>query len=551
MKKTKNFNDFLIDLMLEGVNKKGHGVNELPFILGPKFKNLLMSLTHPIAKKLLEIDDKKVDKKVTFVELHKTEKNKVTLVNSNKAYDNIIQDQPNVELDKIKVSLALDSIDTLHSAFVLTSNWWTKNRVDVKLGSFIGKVFPKEYKQGGDPGQDIESFVQGVIAARTLKIDRFKIVSGDDIVKYYDEDMYDVRNADDNTPVHGSPLASSCMRHDYCGDYIKFYAKNPDVKLLILFSDIEEHADKIIGRALLWDLNIPSGRTFMDRIYYRYEKDMAMFKQYAEEQGWLYKSTQNMHSTTKIVDSKTGNIERMNLETKHTFKANEWYPYMDTMKWFNREDEYLTNTEIEDSEVYFLEDISGGYEYVSDERIYVEFYDESIDPDDLTYCELGGEDRKHDDAIYIESKDMYATQEYVDDHLSWSEYENNYFDNDDVTYSDYHNDYILNDDAIDMHKWADEDDFKEIAETEEVRHLDEIDHTILPYQRNGEWYHFDMDDYKEYFVQVRLAAGQPSHGWKHKVWDKDKLFKWNNGWHYEYNATMKNKLTGQKRLWDD
>lgn len=66
----------------------------------------------------------------------------------------------------------------------------------------------------------------------------FKLVSGDDIIKYYRTDSY----ADSN----GSPLWGSCMNNK--SSIIKFYAKNKkDINMAVLFLD-----GKVVGRSIVW-----------------------------------------------------------------------------------------------------------------------------------------------------------------------------------------------------------------------------------------------------------------------------------------------------------
>ena len=103
-------------------------------------------------------------------------------------------------------------------------------------------------------------------------------------------------------------------------------------------SDDEDEEDKIMGRAILWDIEYINGRKsereFMDRIYYIYESDMMLFKEFAKKNGWLHKISQNMYSGDKIVDTVDNSSNYMELQTVSTFKKNDYYPYMDTMKSF-------------------------------------------------------------------------------------------------------------------------------------------------------------------------------------------------------------------------
>ena len=116
----------------------------------------------------------------------------------------------------------------------------------------------------------------------TINFDDFKIVEGDDIVKYYNGNMY-VDYADETV------LGQSCMRHKSCKNYIKFYAINKkQVKLVIMFgkNDDDTMSDKIAGRALLWTLDSlggePTDRLFMDRIYATNDVEVDMFKVFAK-----------------------------------------------------------------------------------------------------------------------------------------------------------------------------------------------------------------------------------------------------------------------------
>jgi len=559
MKITKDFNDFLVDMLLEGVKKKGHGVSELPFIMSPALRDLLSSIKHPIAKKIIKIDEEREDKKVTFVDLDKTDINKFSVINSNKAFDNIADVYGDSESNLTKLSASQEIDKLVVTNLTMSTEYWKKNRGSIRIGSFVGKVFPGEYKQSGNPGGDIESFVQAVVARRTELKDRkegkgrFKLVNGQDIVKYYNESIYDIRDKYDDT-ISGEHL-TSCMSDEYCASYVNFYAQHEDVSLLILFSDVENREEKIVGRALVWKLGMPTGRTFMDRIYYRYESDMAMFKQYAEKEGWLYKNAQDMNEFTKIVDPKDNTTHRRDLTSTATFKKSEYYPYMDTMKWFNIEKGYLTNDDDiihSGYDYYKLEDTGGGYEENDESRIYVEHYDESFDEDELTYCQLGDEYRKNDDAHYVESSDQYATQEYVDDNMVWSEYSNDLIDRDDAIYSDHHSDYIRVGDSIELSEGADEPNMDDVREIDDIRHDDDVEsgEVIMYKDKDGVTYFFSNDDYGKYFTEVPLGEDAWNKGWKHKVWDKDKLFKHDGVWYYEYNSDMKDKIIGQTRIWD-
>jgi len=552
MNKVKDYNDFLIGLIFENVTQRGNGVSELPFVISDKLRKMLQSINHTISTRILELDKSRKEEKVTFVDLDEEKDNYFSLVNSNKVYDNILKQYGDQIKDLDKEKTVKSMVTTTPGPDTYLQDFWFKNRASIRIGAFINKVFPKEFVSGGNPGEDIESFVQTIIAKRSSSNNRFKLVSNDDIVNYYNYNMYDSRN--ENGDSIGT-LATSCMRHSSCSDYIEFYAQN-DVKLLILFSDREGFEDKIVGRALVWELSYPSGRTFMDRIYYRYETDMTLFKEYAEKEGWLYKKNQNSSNIADIVDPMNKDFsDSKTLRTLKTFHpaSTHQYPYMDTLKWFYVNSNYLTNKEpsSHDETIYFLEDTGGGYTDVEDEnddRIYIEYYGEYFDEDEVTYCELGDDYRTNDDAIYISNLGRYATERYVERHLNWSDYEDTYLEQDDSIWSEYHNDYITNDNSIPMAEGADNDSIDDVKESYDVRHNDEIGHSVIEYEKDGDTYYFDKNDYGDYFVNINLSNDSWNTAYKHIIWDKDKLFKYKGKWYYEYDSSMKDELFGQKRI---
>jgi hypothetical protein len=95
------------------------------------------------------------------------------------------------------------------------------------------------------------------------------IVSGDDIVKYYDQASYFRMSGE---------LGSSCMRDNSKSHVIKFYAKNSNFRLLIMKAG---QTDSIMARALL--VTTTDGTVFMDRVYTVDTKLIGLFHRYAKE----------------------------------------------------------------------------------------------------------------------------------------------------------------------------------------------------------------------------------------------------------------------------
>lgn len=160
-------------------------------------------------------------------------------------------------------------------------------RSDIKVGRFINKLIDiykksglKEYDEVSFSAADIEKFVN-LYTSKVLfnqdAINRFEVVEGEDIKKWYHESNY----------VNGTgQLGNSCMKKSSCQDFFKIYIDNPDVcKLLILKDDTGQ---KIMGRALLW--TTVDGKKFMDRIYTSKDSYVNLFKKWAEQNRYTIRT---------------------------------------------------------------------------------------------------------------------------------------------------------------------------------------------------------------------------------------------------------------------
>lgn len=468
---TNSFNEYMEDLLLEQLTTK-----EMRLLISPRFRSFLETIDHPIAKDILSSSlDNDTKTKDTFVDLDDNKLNSVTCISVPKAMALL-----NKEFNKEEFS----DVELVQISKDLSSDVYKKNRIPIKINKFVEKLFPNKYKPSGDFGSDRESFVNMVIAKRDPG--NFELVEGEDIVKYYNEENYGKHN--------GGSLSTSCMRGGDCENYIEFYAKNKGKVSLLILKDSNDKT-KIRGRAIVWDLTEPEDRIFMDRIYTFDEPDFDMFKNYAKTQGWLYKYKQNMSEDEKIVDTRTGEITNIDFFIDG-LEDNDEYPYMDTMKFFNNGK--ITNDSGRFSEYYKLEDTNGGYED-SEGRIYVDFYGESYDEDELNYCDKGGDWRLEDDCYYsdfygetiandyaednmtecdyyegyydkyrengdyteIERYNIYVANDYLEnneDEFTYSEYDNDYLKTEDAQWSEYHSSYIYDGESVEVYLDADMND---------------------------------------------------------------------------------------------
>jgi hypothetical protein len=221
---------------------------------------------------------------------------------------------------------------------------WTKSRQEISVGRGIRALLLTTGEKFLD--KDIEQFVnlyKSTIDKLNDKFSFFEVVSGDDIAYWYNANNYFQRS--------GS-LGSSCMANAK-PSWLEIYTKNPEQCSMVIFKSPENN-DKIVGRALLWTLQ--DGKKFMDRIYTINDSDVILFKEYAKENGW-YSKFHNASTESGKSSAPDGGIEELDLVVNLSQKYYDYYPYLDTLKYFTPGSGILNNTagELE------LEDTGGGH----------------------------------------------------------------------------------------------------------------------------------------------------------------------------------------------
>ena len=188
---------------------------------------------------------------------------------------------------------------------------------DVKVGKFVNAIFKKS--EINITNKELEDFVnkfKHIVDKRNNKFSKFKIVTGEDIRKYYLFSNYFSEKGQ---------LGKSCMRYERCQKYLDIYVKNSVVSLVVLMSDLP---DKIIGRAILWtDQN---GAKLMDRIYTNNDHDENLFKEFAIMNGFYYKK--DIHSDIFIGPNENIKSTFIKLDRSGEY---DFYPYMDSFCYYN------------------------------------------------------------------------------------------------------------------------------------------------------------------------------------------------------------------------
>jgi hypothetical protein len=308
--------------------------------------------------------------------------------------------------------------------------FWKEQRTELGIGRFATKISQKAGKNF-TPVQ-INTFVDKFKAYRdfqTTKKDKFEVVQGEEIRKWYDGDTYE------DPEYH---LNNSCMRYSRCQRYLSIYVENPNQVTMVIMKGSDP--DKIIGRALIWKLK--NETYYLDRPYANNDEDINLFKEWGRSKGYSVYGASYDHKEV-VLD-------------KAEFS---YYPYMDTFKWLNRGKNLLStdSSEFDDGNDDWikLEDTGGGFEEAQT-GIYSEYYGHNIDEDSAVWAEDIQSYIHHDDAYYLEYRDEYV---HTNADVVHSEFDGQYYLSEDAIKSEYLDTYIYSDDALNVFISPDEEDY--------------------------------------------------------------------------------------------
>lgn len=156
-----------------------------------------------------------------------------------------------------------------------------KHSRTISLSKFITKLFPEF------DNKMVQQYVEYNKLLSTYDPSLFEIVTGDDIVKYYNQNNYFKSTGD---------LGGSCMRQEEKMNLIQFYAENSNVSLIIMKV---KDSDAIIARALLWTTT--TGVKVVDRIYTADSRIVSLFHKYIDENEFLNVYTIKKPASTRNI----------------------------------------------------------------------------------------------------------------------------------------------------------------------------------------------------------------------------------------------------------
>lgn len=212
----------------------------------------------------------------------------------------------------------------------------------IKVGRFVNKIIElyfktnntfKELTKSDFKASDVEKFVNAYTAQimyDTNMESYMKIVEGEEIKYWYLADNYQI--------VSGQ-LGNSCMRHDRCQGYFGIYGMNPEVCKMVILTDVN---NKLVARALLWiDID---GKKWMDRIYAIKDNTLNLFNTWATNNGYEYCYGESSSKTVKIKDMEY-----------------DEFPYVDSLRWYDRKNNTLSNSRPEERPYLLLQQTDGSY----------------------------------------------------------------------------------------------------------------------------------------------------------------------------------------------
>lgn len=252
-------------------------------------------------------------------------------------HDIDVEDKENVEMSsELKIYLETQELESVESFFergtifekynkielsektgyVKLTNTTTKRFVDIKFGRFLTTLF-KEIKESyielEYQNKDIERFYNCFVAYQTNTSTEILELKGDEILEGYKLENY---------LLEKSSLGGSCMTDKL--DNIKLYTLNPNIISLLVI----KLYGKIAGRCLIW--NTEQGKV-MDKRYTCFDWIDSKFDNILKERGYTCYSSLEEYPNCKKVDIVLDNVDV------------DMWPYVDTFKFFDKENTIITN----------------------------------------------------------------------------------------------------------------------------------------------------------------------------------------------------------------
>jgi hypothetical protein len=431
---------------------------ELPIIYSSNFRNTLNNITHSISDYLLEKEN--IFKSLyCYIDLGNS-CDTISFIQSNKVAD-----------------LKESDVDW-------ETKVWTSKRCNMKIGKFLqtilGGIFRNNTQRSFTKlkADDIESFVNKYKIEFDFDsyLKNFEIVEGSKILYWYYEENYA------ESATTSTTLGNSCMRYFKYQKFLEIYKDNPEkIKMLIYKND----NNKLLGRALLWYLDDPENKIFMDRIYCAEDKIIDLFKKYAINNKWYYKSYQTYGYEHALVDTSETPHKLTNLLLSVNLKQDAYYrylPYLDTLSVLNKLNNNLSNNgklidrngyincigyngysiidreALENNRDYNDETFDDDINEADVETVWSNYHEQNIPRNEAKFCEIGNDWVYSNSAVFIfNSGHKYSVPGNSD--IEYSRYSNKWFMKNKCVYSDFYQSFLFHESAITVYKNLDNSEY--------------------------------------------------------------------------------------------
>lgn len=505
----KNYSKFKDYILFENL------ISESIVYFSPDFRKMLGKINSDVSKELLSAEGENIKKDITFIDIDNREGYVTfkTMRNVEKALDKY---PISSTARGIPISFNNHASDYLYS---ISCNSWTETRSPVGIGRLVNSILPGKFNS-----KEIEDFTNKFKMRQTNSTEKFEIVEGEDIAYWYNgENYYELSYM----------LGSSCMR-DVDDDYFRIYTENPNVcKMLILLDENEYGEVKLKGRSLLWKISQKNKdldfEWFLDRQYTINDADVLKFKEYANKEGWAYK-TRNTHSDLAYITYKeTNHFIRMMVELDKYKGSYDYrsYPYLDTFRRYDPNSGILYNDDDSSEEdQYILNETDGTYNETTVNREWSEYYDEYVDADVAVYSECHGTylDRNRSVEVQTGSRRYHGWYPEDDEEIVEDGCNNNYIHTNDSIFSEHYGYYLLDSEVVSAIVRLDENG--DCVQDSYYIHEDDDDFISLYLLRDLDWYEklndeFDWDSYHSKISIDLLRKDKKEGEWILKLLDSE------------------------------
>lgn len=363
-------------------------IKEAFVFFSPPLKKILKRIDSDISRDILGLEIKDIKDDITFIDIDK-EPGFISFTTTKNAKKNLSIRHPEISYAWLYKNLfetpVDDSVSNAGTLYDIGSDIWNKSRTPLRIGRLVNKLFPDKYSN-----KEVEDFTNKFKSILENSGQKIKVVEADEIAYWYKSQNY--KSQDGN-------LGNSCMKSKG-SNYFEIYSKNPEVCRMVCILEDDGEGDKLIARALVWKVDTIKGSVstpnpenfeyFMDRQYAISDDLVEKLRNYANDQGWAFKTNNNHHSysgvTYKSNKYSLSLVIQLNLEETYST-----FPYMDTFRRYDPKSNKLFNDdEVEGNDGdYLLNDTGGGYEVIEEEEdsVYSEYYDCEIPVDHAVYSD--------------------------------------------------------------------------------------------------------------------------------------------------------------------